>query len=75
MSIFSKPTLHAHALKEVAARRGGLIVSPGSETRSQQELVELGHLWQEIASGGRYKFTLSPSGQRILDQAEAMGVV
>lgn len=75
MSVFLKPTLHARALKEVARRRGGLIVDIGSKTRSQQELVEEGHLYQVIASGHQYKFTLTQSGRRILDQAEATGVV
>lgn len=69
MNFMSKEVLHLRALRE-ATRRGGLYIAIGSETRSQIELVEDGHLFQEIASGHRYKFTLSPSGRRMLDQGE-----
>lgn len=74
MTLISKDTLHLRALNNVAAAgRRGLLVSIGSETRSQQELVEDGHLWQEIAPGNPnfYKLTLSPSGQQMLDRAES----
>jgi hypothetical protein len=52
------------------ARGRGVLVAVGLETRTQAKLVEEGHLYQEIASGRRYKFTLSKSGQRLLDAAE-----
>jgi len=73
MATITTEVLHLRALRAVrTAGRRGLIVEIGSETRSQQELVEEGHLWQEVAPGHRYKFTLSPSGQRILDQADGI---
>lgn len=76
MSKVSQETLHLRMLQLVARqRRGrGLYVIVGAETRSQRELVQAGHLIQEITTGtaGRfYKFTLSASGQRMLDRAEA----
>ena len=71
MTRISKETLHLRALNHVALNgRRGLLMAIGSETRSQQELVEAGHLFQEIASGNLYKFTLSPSGRRLLDNTE-----
>ena len=63
-------TLRVRALQR--ARGRGELVTIGMETRTQQELVEEGHLWQEIADGQRYRFTLSPSGRRMLDQAEVI---
>jgi hypothetical protein len=51
----------------------GVLALIGTETRVQRELVEEGHLLQEIAEGGRYyRFTLSPSGRRLLDKAEGL---
>lgn len=64
----NEDTLRLRALGH--ARGRGQLVVIGMETRTQQKLVEEGHLWQEIADGRRYRFTLSPSGQRILDRAE-----
>ncbi len=68
MAFMNQETLRTRALGR--ARGRGEIVVIGQETRTQQALVEEGHLWQEIADGRRYRFTLSPSGQRLLDQAE-----
>lgn len=60
-----------------ARGRSGCLAQIGTETRTQRELVDEGHLVQEIVHGATrpvaYKFTLSPSGQRILDQAEENG--
>lgn len=63
--------LHLRVLKLCRGRRGHL-VSIGAESRSLCELVEAGHLFQEIVHGTHYKFTLSPSGQRLLDQADGI---
>lgn len=49
----------------------GIIVPIGMETRAQRELVELGHLWQELHGGTHYRFTISPSGRDVLDGASA----
>lgn len=68
MAFMNLEILRLRALS--AARGRGQIVVIGQETRTQEELVEQGHLFQEIYDGRRYKFTLSPSGQRMLDQAE-----
>ncbi len=45
----------------------------GAESRTETELVEAGDLFQEIAHGEFYRFTLSPTGRRRLDVAEAAG--
>lgn len=67
MNLMDQTVLRIRALSR-AIGRGELVVI-GMETRTQQELVEEGHLFQEIADGQRYCFTLSKSGRRILDQA------
>ena len=57
------------ALEQVrVAGRKGLQVPIGSETVTQARLVELGHLWQEHGDRGHWKFTLSPSGQKLLSE-------
>jgi hypothetical protein len=69
MAFMNRDTLRLRALSR--ARGRGVLVSIGQESRTQQELVEEGHLWQEIDSRSKcYRFTLSPSGQRMLDKAE-----
>lgn len=68
MAFMNQDVLRVRALQR--ARGRGELVSIGLETQTQAKLVEEGHLWQEIASGRRYRFTLSPSGQRMLDKAE-----
>jgi hypothetical protein len=64
------PALRHRALQR-ASKRGGEKLPIGLETRTHQELVEQGHLWQEIYDGRTYKFTLSASGRRMLDQFES----
>jgi hypothetical protein len=68
MTIMNEDVLRLRALGR--ARGRGELVVIGMETRTQQKLVEEGHLWQEIANGQRYRFTLSPSGRRMLDASE-----
>ena len=68
MTLMDRDVLRTRALAR--ARGRGELVVIGMETRTQQELVEDGHLVQEIADGQRYRFTLSKSGRQILDQAE-----
>lgn len=49
------------------AGRKGLIIERGWESATQMSLVEEGLLWQEVAGRKHWKFTLSPSGESILD--------
>ena len=55
---------HAHGA-------AGFMVKAGNETRVHRELVEEGHLYQEI-DGDSYRFTLSPSGRKLLDSVEGV---
>ncbi len=66
MTLMDQNVLRTRALSR-AIGRGELVVI-GMETRTQQQLVEEGHMFQEIADGQRYRFTLSKSGRRLLDQ-------
>jgi hypothetical protein len=51
------------ALEQVAAAgKRGLMFEPGWESVTLTELVDDGLVWQEIVRG-KYKFTLSPSGE------------
>ncbi len=67
MKAMDQDVLRTRALSRAIGR--GDLVLIGMETRTQQQLVEEGHLFQEIVDGQRYRFTLSKSGRRILDQA------
>lgn len=67
MPLMDRTVLELRALAAARGKRGQL-VSIGLETRTQQDLVEQGHLWQSIADGQTYRFTLSPSGQKMLDE-------
>ena len=60
--------LERRALEQVKeAGRKGLQVERGWESTTQAGLVEQGLLWQEHGKHGRWKFTLSPSGERAMD--------
>lgn len=55
------------ALEQVKeAGRRGLIVERGYESSTQMTLVEDGLLWQEVEDRWNWKFTLSPTGLRVL---------
>ena len=67
--------LRLRSLQHARGRHGCLVLI-GCESRTQRELVEEGHLYQEVVPGLRfYRFTLSPSGQRLLDLAEETGAL
>jgi len=67
--------LRFNSLRHARGRHGCLVLI-GCESRTQRELVEEGHLYQEVVPGGRfYRFTLSSTGQRLLDRAEETGAL
>ena len=72
LKMMSSETLRLRALFN-ARGLSGCLAQIGTETRTQRELVEEGHLFQETFEGIFYNFTLSPSGQPILDHAEENG--
>ncbi len=67
-------SMERRALEQVKEfGRKGKLVDIGWESRTEMELVERGLLWQEIAAGRgvpKYKFTLSPSGDRAIEQGD-----
>lgn len=76
LKMMSAETLRLRALW-YARGRSGCLVKIGTETSTQRELVEEGHLIQVIVHGATcpvaFKFTLSQSGKRMLDHAEENG--